>query len=354
MVSPYLAGIFTVNDALSELKRLILKRLQGRKGQRIRKTDCQPTKRDRDRLGVDSAQIQTAREELLREGSIEEADKRGGNYRLTATGIAFLRQPSPPPFGYDETLLPYQKSYLLFRLQISSDRQASLAELCRRLPKDTKEILGFGMLDARDRLQLNRPLVAWLLENLADVKAIERTGQPSKPCYRLLPAGEQLLGVSDQYPTIKFPLKGEEINHLLAAARLAGKLGIEQETGATAETATPQPTPPVPSPTAISSELTAEQILAEFERLKQERYAQHGMVPIYQLRKVVAERFGQTFASHEVLDPLLKELRHRRHIRLVAIGNMGDATEQQLKDSIRGENETYFMIEDAHEPAAVR
>jgi hypothetical protein len=100
--------------------------------------------------------------------------------------------------------------------------------------------------------------------------------------------------------------------------------------------------------------LTAEAVLVEFERLKQERYAQHGMVPIHDLRHVVAERFGSAAADHSSLDPLLKDLRRQRQIRLVALGDAGAATEQQLADSIRGENEIYFSIESAHEHAAVR
>jgi hypothetical protein len=131
----------------------------------------------------------------------------------------------------------------------------------------------------------------------------------------------------------------------MAAARLAGKALVEPPK----EPSLGQPSHSPPGPSALS----AEQVLAEFERLRQDRYAQHGMVPIHALRGAIAQRFGPAAADHDSLDPLLKELRRQGQIRLVALGNAGAATEQQIADSIPGENEIYFAIESAHEHAPV-
>src|SRR5205823_3730637 len=134
---------------------------------------------------------------------------------------------------------------------------------------------------------------------------------------------------------------GKELNELMGAVRLSRRAVIDQikENGQN---------PSKPETSSIPA-LTATQVLAEFERLKQEQYSQHGMVPIYALRQVIAERFGIQAATHDSLDSLLKDLRRQQQIRLVALGNAGGATEQQLADSIPGEDEIYFAVEDAHE-----
>jgi hypothetical protein len=326
-----------VNDPLLELKRLLLQRLRGIKTRRLGQAKLIPYVKDQKRLGVESAQIERAKEELLREGFIVAMSK-GRSYQLTATGEEFLRQPSPPPFGYDEYLLPFQKSYLLLFLLKQDEQKASLSDICNRLRTDNlKRVMGFGLAETDGSVRLNRPLVVWILNNLGVKGAVERIeGRMGAASYRLLEAGRELLGASDQYDTIKFSFSGQQLNALLNAARLAGKTGDGDHH------------PPVKSPRP-----TAAQILAEYERLKEERFAEFGMVPIYELRRVVAEHFGADAASHEVLDSLLKDLRREKRIRLVAIGNAGDASQQQLDDSICGENEIYFTIEDAHEPASI-
>lgn len=324
-----------MNDSLLELKRLLLQRLRGTKARRLGQAKLTPYVKDQKRLGVDSAQTDRAREELLRDGFIAAISK-GRSYQLTATGEDFLRQPSPPPLGYDEHLLPYQKSYLLLLLLKQGEQMASLSVICNRLRTDNlRRVMGFGLVETDGSVRLNRPLVVWILNNLGVKGAVERIeGRMGAASYRLLEAGRELLGASEQYDTIKFSLSGKELNALLSAAQLAGKT-----------VADPQP--------VKSSRPTAAQILAEYERLKEERFAEYGMVPIHELRRVVAERFGADAASHEVLDSLLKDLRREKRIRLVAIGNAGDASQQQLDDSICGENEIYFMIEAAHEPAPI-
>jgi DNA-binding PadR family transcriptional regulator len=278
-------------------------------------------------------------EELLRDGYIA-AISAGRSYELTALGEEFLRRPLPPPLGYDEYLLPFQRSYLLLLLLKKGERTASLSDICTGLRTDNlQRVMGFGQLKADDSIQFNRPLVEWILDSLVNQKAIERIERGGRAAsYRLLEAGRELLGASDQYERLKFTLLGKQLNDLLLAARMVGKAT----------------TPDVPPKRQEEpSRPTAAQILAEYERLKQERYSEHGMVPIHELRRVVANRFGAEAASHEVLDSLLKALRRERRLRLVAIGNAGDASQQQLDDSIHGDNEIYFMIEDVHEPASV-
>ncbi len=336
-----------MSDSLSELKRCLLKRLQNAKGHKLPGSQFRPYANDQKQLGVTEAQVQTARDELLQHAFIVEKKAGGGrSYHLTPAGITFLRTPALPPPGYDEQLLPYHKSYLLLLLLRSEGRKASLADLCARLnTKSVKEgPLCFAQRTADDRLLINRPLVGWILDALALGEAATRTESKGIPSYCLTEAGEELLGASDQYPSpqVKFTLTGEELSALMAAARLAGK-GVAE----------PQHEKHEEEPGPLTT-LTREQLLTEFERLKRERYAEHGMVPIHELRRIIADRFGPAAAEHDVFDTVLKELRRERQIRLVALGDGGIVSEQQIADSIRGENEIYFMIESAHEPASVQ
>lgn len=273
----------------------------------------------------------------------------GSSYQLTQAGIESLRTPPPPPAGYDENLLQYHKSYLLLLLLRAEERKASLSDLCGRLNTETaKRILGFGQEAPDDKVQVNRPLAAWILDSLAASSQVTRTEFRGSPSYHLTETGEELLGASEQYPTIKFTLTGKELHDLMTTAKLSQKALVGPTVNP--QTSQPESTNGTGVPTPV---LTAEQVFAEFERLKQERYAQHGMVPIHVLRQIIADRFGPAAATHDVLDPLVKGLRRERRIRLVALGMGGSVTEQQIEDSICGENEIYFTIESAHEYASV-
>ncbi len=331
-------GFRKMNEPLLELKRLLLQRLRGLKSRRLGRSKLKPNAKDLRRLGADLTQIEKAKEELLREGYIA-AMSSGRSYKLTETGEEFLRRPSPPPLGYDGHLLPYQKSYLLLLLLKRGEQKVSLSDICNKLRTDNlKRVMGFGLVEPDEKsVQLNRLLIAWILDSLSSKGSVERIeGRMGSASYRLLEAGKELLGASDQYDTIKISLSGQQLNALLNAARLAGKTVGD-----------PPPVKP--------SRPTAAQVLGEYERLKEECFAEYGMVPIYELRRVVAERFGADAASHDVLDSLLKDLRREKQIRLIALGDGGIVTEQQIADSIRGENEIYFMLGSAvYEPAPLR
>jgi hypothetical protein len=99
--------------------------------------------------------------------------------------------------------------------------------------------------------------------------------------------------------------------------------------------------------------LTVEEILRAFEDLRRERFARNGIVPVYELRRLLAARHGAETVSHAALDPLLKQLRRDKRLRMIAIGDLSEATTDQLDDSLPGENETFFYLETAHEYAHV-
>ncbi len=95
-------------------------------------------------------------------------------------------------------------------------------------------------------------------------------------------------------------------------------------------------------------------VLGAFEELRRERFARNGIVPVYELRRLLTARHGTEAGSHAALDPLLKQMRREKRVRLIAINDLAGATTDQLDDSVPGENETFFYLETAHEYAHVR
>jgi len=85
------------------------------------------------------------------------------------------------------------------------------------------------------------------------------------------------------------------------------------------------------------------------EELRSEKYSHRDSVPIWEMRELVAARFGPEAAKHAVFDPLLKQWRRENRIRLIAIGDRSRATPEQLAQSIPGENETFCFVENKYD-----
>ena len=73
-------------------------------------------------------------------------------------------------------------------------------------------------------------------------------------------------------------------------------------------------------------------------------FAKHGKVPIHEIRKAVAAKFGPE-AAGPALDKQLFKLEAEGKIRLIAIGDRARATREQLRESIPGVRETFFLVE---------
>ena len=86
-------------------------------------------------------------------------------------------------------------------------------------------------------------------------------------------------------------------------------------------------------------------VLEALAELKSEKYARQDLVPVWELRRSIAEVYGSETASHEFFDRLLKDMRWRKVVRLVAIGDRSDATLEQMDESIPGEEEDLFYIQ---------
>ena len=150
------------------------------------------------------------------------------------------------------------------------------------------------------------------------------------------------LGNMNFLPGPKFTFSGEALNLLLDAAREVAKQFEPQVVKA----------PPKQLP-MLSVEELEKAILSALEELRREKFAVSGMVPIYEVRAVIRQQFGEDSARHDVLDEAFHQLRRGNRLRLIPIADPARATAEQLQDSIPGVGETLFYLETAHEPAAV-
>jgi hypothetical protein len=69
-----------------------------------------------------------------------------------------------------------------------------------------------------------------------------------------------------------------------------------------------------------------------------------GLVTIHTLRKMITRQMGAASATHQHLDPILREMRLAKEIRLVVISDLSSATKAQLEAGIQGLNEIYFSV----------
>jgi hypothetical protein len=128
-------------------------------------------------------------------------------------------------------------------------------------------------------------------------------------------------------------VKGKTLNSLVAAARESPFRGDRQSTN------TPRP----------SQAQLEDAVLAQFRDLQRERYNQTKLVPIYEVRRRIAARFGATAARHDVLDEIILGLWRNKRIGLEGISDLGKASTDQLNDGIPGISGPLFYLEAVRE-----
>ena len=229
----------------------------------------------------------------------------------------------------NDKLAEHRKALLLLHLLLAPGRKMRKAEANRRLTSAQQKKLDMKVTAANQvREELAR-------DGFLD-KTHEKTGRAAADYYRLTDRGFALLGTLEQYPTLDVRMKGKVFNELIVVVR--AEAHSWQGPAATAA-----PEPPLPP------ERLAEGILAEFEELRRERFGHTGLVPIHEVRRRVAGKYGPEAARHDVFDAQVQQLRQQRRVRLVPISDLRDATPEQLNDAIPGVNETLFYLEPVRE-----
>jgi hypothetical protein len=227
-----------------------------------------------------------------------------------------------------EKLFEHQRSLLLLDLLLAPNRTLARGEANKKLTPARK----------RD-LDLITSAANAIRDQLAAEGFINRRSEKRSVRFQLTDKGLAMLAAHEQYPPLNIRLKGRELNALLAAVR---------------EPSVDWPPPVQPSPSERSQDDRAPDIFGIFQELQHERAGYSRLVPIHEIRRRVAEKYGANAAAHDVFDQQVKQLWREGKLRMVSISDPRDATPEQLMDSIPGINETLFYVEALHEPVALR
>lgn len=250
-----------------------------------------------------------------------------------------------------DQLAERRKAYILLRIQLGDGGRLKQSELPGKFGLGILRQLDLGQFVTRKKGEvyaLDRPALDGLLEVLVEGGYLTRSKEKRTVYLTITETGQALLFASKQYETIAFTIKGEQLNRLFTD--IEARLSFDDPTPVVS------PAPPVDSErfeTAIPLENLASEVLAELDGLLQEQFADSEVVPIHLIRSRLAERLGESAASHDTLDPVLQQLARQRKVRLMPISDNRDASEAELAASIPGVNETLFYVKAVHEPARV-
>ena len=364
-----------MSEQLQRLHKYLLDMLSRAKGQRLPRSRFRPKAADRKALSVDDAAVDQARDLLVREGYVA-AKTRGTatSYQLLDRGVKYVAtlpaedaSPLARPDHVNEAVLPAQKAFVLLTLFRAPDRTLTGGKLNGRLKTQAAMLrLGFARIPAEvpENFEplVDADAVRWIVEQLARQGAVSKRAAGAGAKYTLTEAGMELLAATEQYDSEDVPcgLSLRHLNELLAAARHAPLTETpvpseerQAETPVEGTAASPAATRTDCEPTAVAT-LTQGMVLEAFDALRRDaRFSRDAIVPVYELRRYLAARHGPEAGAHAALDPLLFQLRREKRLRMVSIGDLSQASREQLDESVPGENETFFYLEAAREYAPV-
>lgn len=257
-----------------------------------------------------------------------------GSYRLTGAGKDHVKPAKPD--ASDETL-GYQESYILLQMIRFDEHTASRSKLNDKL-KSTS---------ARNNLEFVpdhlKETIDYHLHNLVRAGSLEEMRQGVSTIYTLTPDGLKALGSADQHETVEFRFPGSALNFLLQTAR--GSSAKHHPRTHDADEPTPAPEPAHHAPAPKSADIEPQHIHDFVAQLKADKFAGRDLIPIHEVRSLVARHHGDHAASHPVFDRLLKTMRSEGDLEIIAIADSRDTPQQHLDDSIPGMNETLFFID---------
>ncbi len=259
-----------------------------------------------------------------------------GSYRLTGSGKDHVK-PGKPDVSKD--LLISQEGYLLiqfFRIK-EGGSSMSRSDLNGKLKtKAAKEKLELDPADNRDTIEYH-------LHHLVAAGRLTEERKGVSTIYGLTDEGRRALGSATYYDDIQFTLTGAALNELLAAARgpsteSRGEIAHQEDHHGARS-------PAHHAPAQHSAAIEPRQIHDYVAQLKADRFAGRDLIPIHEVRALVARQHGDEAASHPVFDRLLKGMRAEGDLKIIAIADSRETPQEHLDASIPGMNETLFFID---------
>jgi len=251
------------------------------------------------------------------------------SYRLTEKGRQHLRPIQP---DLEPKQLHAQESFILLQVFRAKERTLTRSGLNDKLKSlAAKRQLEFDVKAAPGTVDyhLAQLVEKGYLDEQRQGGSVRFTFNPEK--------GPKALASAKQHDNVTFTMTGEILNALLDAARQSTPSGPEFDEG-------PADHEPASVPAPASRPVDDQKIHAYVRQLREGEYAEKGLIPIHEIRRLVARHHGGEAAGHRALDPLLLGMRSEDQLELIAISDNRAATQEQLDDSIPGMNETIFYI----------
>lgn len=251
------------------------------------------------------------------------------SYRLTEKGRHHLR-PARPDMPDEQ--LQAQEAFILLQVFRAKERKLTRSDLNAKLK--TRAAMGQLEFDVKEA----PATVDYHLAALVEKGCLDAQRQSNSVGYSLNPEqGAKALAATRQHDGVSFTLNGETLNALLAAARQSKPVqSLPEESPLVDEPAT--------DPAPVSRRLGPHDITKYIDQLRSDKFAGKDLIPIHEVRRLVAEQHSDEAASHPAFDPLIKRMRSEGQLELIAISDNRDATREQLDNSIPGMNETLFYI----------
>ena len=252
------------------------------------------------------------------------------SYRLTEKGRQHIR-PARPDIPDEQ--LQAQEAFILLQVFRAKERKLTRSDLNAKLK--TRAAMGQLEFDVKEA----PATVDYHLAALVEKGCLDEQKRGVSVSYRLDPEqGARELASARQHDGVSFTLNGETLNALLAAARQSNPTRSRLEESPLVD----EPADSAPAP--ISRPLGPHDITKYVAQLRSDKFAGKDLIPIHEVRRLVAEHHGDEAASHPAFDPLIKRMRGEGQLELIAISDNRGATREQLDNSIPGMNETIFYI----------
>ena len=325
-----------MDEQLPHQQAFLLDRLLNSKDQKASRSALLGAKKKMGKIGLTDASAQALLDQLITDGLIEVHMRgKGISYHINNPGIEFRRtlpaapenpaaplKPAPkPPKSPEvddatEQVQGFRKAFLLWQL-FAADNFTLQKTPANQFDKRVKEDLDISAATA------NRVRASLAAEGLIE---IVRNGRAES--YRLTQAGQSSAITLEQHPHLPLPFNRNTLEKLRSAILASGG-------GSAAHTKPKQ---------ELASDLS-EAAFEAFQYLRREKFSHTPLVPIYAVRRRIAELYGPDAATHAVLDEPILELWRTGRVRIIPISHLKDSTDDQRADSIGDASQTLFYME---------
>ncbi|MEJ7638385.1 MAG: helix-turn-helix domain-containing protein, partial [Singulisphaera sp.] len=218
------------------------------------------------------------------------------SYRLTEKGKHHIR-PARPDIPDEQ--LQAQEAFILLQVFRAKERKLTRSDLNAKLK--SRAAMGQLEFDVKEA----PATVDYHLTALVEKGCLDEQRRGVSVGYSLNPErGAKALASVKQHDGVSFTMNGETLNALLAAARQAKPIQSRLEESPLADEPAASLGPDVQAARAARHREVCGSSPAD-------KYAGKDLIPIHEVRRLVAEHHGNEAAGHPAFDPLIKRMEVR-------------------------------------------